>query len=97
MMENKKRNVSGNKHMKSVQVYRRIGDDEPIGEIILFKHHKDAKKKMIADVERYFKQDFNTLKETVNEYNGLDIEEDKITFEIEWWEVFKQPILKGAI
>ena len=58
MMENKKRNVSGNKHMKSAWVYRRIGDDEPIGEIILFKHHKDAKKKM---------------------------------------EVFKQPILKGAI
>ena len=52
---------------------------------------------MIADVEKYFKQDFDILKETVDEYNGLYIEENKITFEIEWWEVFKQPILKGAI
>jgi len=95
MMENKKRNVSSNKHMKSVWVYRRIGDKEPIGEIIVFKHHKDAKKKMIADVEKYFAVDFDTLKETVDEYNGLYIEEDKIIFEIEWWEVFKQPILRG--
>lgn len=83
--------------MKSVWIYRRIGDKEPIGEIIVFKHHKDAKKKMIADVEKYFAVDFDTLKETMDEYYDLYIGDNEITFEIERWEVFKQPILKEAI
>lgn len=79
--------------MKSVWMYKRIGENEPFGEIILFKHYKDAKKKMIADVEKYFEQDLDTLKETANEYDDLDIEKDMIAFEIESWEIFKQPIL----
>ena len=79
--------------MKSVWVYRRVADDDPIGEIIVFEHRKDAKKKMIADFEKYFGADFDTLKGTTDEYCGLYIGDNEIIFdEIDRWEIFKRRI-----
>lgn len=78
--------------MQSVWVYRRVEDDEPIGEIMVFKHRKDAKKKMIADFEKFFGIDFDTLKETADEYCDLHIGDNEITFEIDRWEIFKRRI-----
>lgn len=83
--------------MEKVYVYRRIGDDEPIGEITVFKHYKDAKRKLIADVEEYFATDFSTLKETVNEYHDLYIAKNCITFEVERWEVIESPVFEDSI